>query len=208
MIVAMKVSKEDIRAFFYETIPDYFLDLLPKLWVVLVAVALSIVGAIIDMGDFSVPGWFWLALIAISVFIAQFMLWIEVRNERDALRKYNVTQDALKQIAEYRHQGITFQNEKIKTEEEHGDWWARYKILRKEMIGFISENFSPTESQLFDRLGIFDFFILPGDPEEMTYKYLQRRSWIIRDHKWLDDLAKDYGRKRHRAEIEDDNEQG
>jgi hypothetical protein len=78
MIVAMKVSKEDIRAFFYETIPDYFLDLLPKLWVVLVAVALSIVGAIIDMGDFSVPGWFWLALIAISVFIAQFMLWIEV----------------------------------------------------------------------------------------------------------------------------------
>lgn len=205
--MTMKLTRKGIRAFFHETIPDYALELLPWLWIVLVAVVLSIAGAVIDMGGFDVPGWVWWLLIATSVFVAQFLTWNDMRKQRNEWRQQKLTHDKIDKLKEFRRQLIDLQNQLGPKQDraEFGRWEERHENIRASVKEYLKKEFNETEEYLFNDIGLFDVKVLFGeDLAKMELDYLKRRSIIGRDHQWLETMMIDYLRDRRRLYPLDD----
>jgi len=197
----MRLTRDDLRILWRETLPDYGLSVAHHWWVIGFGVLLAIVGEVSNVfPNFHLPGWAWGLVALLGVFIAQFLAWNDMRKERDRLTRFQVTQAALVKVAEFRHTQIHMQNEPLPTDEVLGAWWQRYTTLRNEIISFLKINFSEAESLSFSMIGTFEMVFLPLDGDKPDYVRVQRRSWIIRDHKWLDELVKDYSRQRYRPE--------
>lgn len=60
---------------------------------------MSFAGAIIDMGDFDVPGWVWWSVVILSIFIIQFLAWVRMKNERDKHKKADIDNAILAKIS-------------------------------------------------------------------------------------------------------------
>jgi|APSaa5957512535_1039671.scaffolds.fasta_scaffold14645_3 hypothetical protein len=147
----------------------------------------------VDSIDFSIPTWAWWAIFFVSAFYGQFRAFRKVRKERDQLRKFNVTQQALEQVATFRQELVSLQNETIQSEQELGSWLQRFKDFRESIVAYIGEEFSPAEASLFERVGSFDLLTLGND---FDFKHMKMKSQIVRDYKWIEALAIDYGRKK------------
>lgn len=159
--------------------------------------------AIVDTGSnvlkLDIPWWVWLVVVLLSAHIAQFLAWNDMRNERDRFRRLQITDTTLTKIAEYRRQQIKMQNEAVSNEQELGAWWQRYETLRMEIIEYLRTNVSEAESLLFANIGTFEIVFRPQDDKAWSPCHVHRRSWIARDHRWLETFAVDYGRKRPRS---------
>lgn len=162
-------------------------------------------------GSFVMPSWIYYVAAAICVFLAQFLAWLDMKKERDTLRAFNVTEDVLKKIGEYRSELIAHQNKPIKTEEELGQWKEQFLTLKKEISEHIGKNVSEAEKKLFDRYGRFTKHIF-GDELQIEMEieingkkqkvktshptHVQYKSMIVRDYEFLYELVKDYARQR------------
>lgn len=133
----------------------------------------------------------------ISLFIAQFLLWDHVRKERDQLRRYNVAQATLNQLAEFRGQLVEMQNENVTDVSEFGAWRQRYSDLRERIRQYIEANISNAEARLYETLGNYDVIVIAGKGY-VSDEHINFTSRVIRDHKWLDKAIQDYGRQRFR----------
>lgn len=197
------ISKQDIL--------DYLIAVLKHWFGLVIALAAGILFVAERLGqsifgpESQIPSSVWWIVIFLGISMSQFLAWLDIKRERDDLRRYDVTRETLKQVADYRHEQISFQNDEVKDDEAEGAWWTRYQAKRKEIIEFISSNFSPAEASLFESMGMIDIVFLPGDREH-DFRYIHRRSMIVRDHRWLDELVKDYGRRRYHARPEEDND--
>jgi hypothetical protein len=180
---------------FVELIKDYTSPLV-KNFIGAAIILSGILGAYslwVDNIDFTVPTWLWWVIFFASLFYGQFRAYYIVRKERDELRTFNITQESLKKAATYRQELVTLQNEEIAGETELGTWIQRYDDKRREIVDFLEKNFSPAEASLFERLGNFQIITLGG---ELNVEHLKRKSRIVRDYEWLENLTIDYGRKK------------
>ena len=63
----------------------------------------------------------------------------------------------------------------------------------------MESNVSQAEAELFKKYGVFQQFIF-GDEVKVNGQtsslHVVRRSMLIRDHKWIEELVKDYARQR------------
>ncbi len=176
-------------------------------WLVIaVPILLSFIGATQDIiqsiwKDFVMPVWVWIAIIFIGFGIAQFLAFRDMRKERDAeraekekLRKYDVAQDALNQLAEFRTELISYQNKPIANEVQLGEWMGQYNSLRGQIVEHIRQHISPSEAQTFESIGIFSLVKLESPPG-LNETHDSCRSRVIRDHRWLTSLILAYSRK-------------
>jgi hypothetical protein len=147
------------------------------------------------------PWWAWLVVFGAAVHMGQFLAWLDVKRERDAMRKYDIAQSVLKRVADYRQELVTMQNDRITTDIEVGAWIERYKQLRNNVVLYLRDNLSPAESSLFETLGLFATYNLQN-PEAVNEQHTHWRSRCIRDWLWLDECAKDYGRRKLRPDTD------
>ena len=143
------------------------------------------------------PWWMNLVLFGVAIHGGQLLAWCEMKRERDALRKYNVSQASLDKLAQYRDQLISMQNEDIKTEVDLGSWKERYRGLRDEITQYISVNISPAEAKLFTGLGLFAIYHITNQAA-LNDQHIKQRSMIARDYFWLERCVKDYSRRKLR----------
>ncbi len=176
---------------------EYVPALLSYWWLVGIA-GMGTLGRFIQVfyWDKPMPDWFWWAAIVGPVLIAQFLAFHKMRVERDRLRKFGVTQDGLRELAAHRSKLISMQNEPIADEVGLGQWIERYQSQRLLISGSIKQNISPAEAGLFDDMGTLPLELL-GDEQgvKATIGYIRKRSMVIRDHRHLFELVKDYARK-------------
>jgi hypothetical protein len=153
------------------------------------------------------PWWMNLVLFGVAIHWGQLLAWCEMKRERDALRKYNVSQASLDKLALYRDQLISMQNEDIKTEVDLGSWKERYQRLRDEIIQYVSVNISPAESKRFTSVGLFAIYHI-SNQAALNDEHIKQRSMIARDYFWLDKCVQDYSRRKLRpgAASQDDGE--
>jgi|GEM_PF-4290589 len=116
---------------YHESLKAYPKALIKHLWVVIVSVILGVAGALQSVFQLLIPDWLWMALIIGGIFVAQFLAWHKLRLDRDRLKQFNVNQDVLEQLAEYRAQLISHQNERIDNETELGKWIEKFTSLKK-----------------------------------------------------------------------------
>ncbi len=176
-------------------------------WLVIaVPILLSFFGATQDIiqsiwKDFVMPVWVWFAIIFTGFGIAQFLAFRDMRKERDAeraekekLRKYDVAQDALNQLAEFRTELIAYQNTEIADETRLGVWMEQYKSLREQIVAHIRQRINPSEAETFENIGIFSLVRLESPPG-LNETHHNCRSRVIRDHQGLTSLILAYSRK-------------
>lgn len=145
------------------------------------------------------PWWANLVVFGVAIHWGQLLAWCVMKRERDTLRKYNVSQASLDKLAQYRDELISMQNEHIKTEMDLGSWTERYRVLRDEIIQYVSVNISPAESKLFTCLGLFAIYHIPN-PAALNDEHIKQRSMIARDYFWLDKCVQDYSRRKLRPD--------
>ena len=170
-------------------------------WVFLVsAVLFAILWAIQDIFDLDFPGWIWWAALLLGLHVAQFLAWRDVRNERNQLRRYNITQDVLSKIPDFRNEIVGFQNENPPDEMAVGVLQERYHNKRTQIISFLRESLTPTEAKLFETFGDYEVIAL-SRKSYLSMDHLNMVSQMIRDYRWLEKLAQDYSRQRFRPEL-------
>lgn len=146
------------------------------------------------------PSWLPNVMLLGGVVLAQFLAWHKMKQERDRLRQFNVTHEALTHIGKYRAQLISHQNDQsVKDEITLGQWIEKFHTLKDEIVEYVKTNISPAEASLFERYGNFPVRIL-GTELQMNgaphWTQVQKRSMLIRDYEFLEQLVKDYARQR------------
>ena len=196
-------SRTDIRGFIKQTLPDYGLCVLHYWWVVGFSFLIAVVGWVAQIFGTHVPGWLWVAVIILGVFIAQFLAWNDMRKERDRLHRYDVAQTTLTKLSVFRNDLISIQNEKLTSETELGAWRQRYFDKRNEIINYLSQNVSQAEANLFERLGNYLSVVIMEKNYVNQHEHVNLTAQVIRDHHWLERAIQDYSRKKFRPESED-----
>jgi hypothetical protein len=168
-------------------------------WIVLLfAVGLSVLGGIQTVFNLMLPGWVWLGAVFFFLSLAQFLAFLDVRRENDRLRHVRDVGAALARLAKYRHELISVQNEQIADDVARGSWEQRYKDLRNQVALYIENQISEAEGLLFQRLGLFPEYIGGGNLNE---RHRWMRGWVARDHRWIEEMVKDYARQRKIAVV-------
>lgn len=195
-------TKEDIK---------HYCGMVARHWVVmavfvLLSVATSTQTVIQSIQeDFVMPAWVWVAIIFIGLFIAQFLAWRDIKRERDLLRKYDVSQQTLSDLANLRDRLISHQNTNITSGTELGQWIEQFLSIRREVNAILQERVSYAEHRAYDHIGLFVLYEVPptGNLTEHEHRqYVHWRSRIGRDHKWIEKFIHDYSRYRMRADLE------
>lgn len=194
----MRFTRKDIRVFYRETLPDYFLELVQDLWVVLVAIVIAIAGAIIDMGEVNVPSWVWGTLIVASVFVAQFLTWNRMRKDRDKHKKADIDNNILAKIEEMRKEVVVLLNEPTKNDAELAVLRHKYEEWRKKTRDYVSKHITNAEAGIFYTMGTFTWM---GMPTTENFEELKARSMMAHDQAHLKQLISDYSRAKPRDEL-------
>lgn len=193
--------KEDLRA--------YGSAVLKHWWIIAITVFATVVEFAQNViqswyTSFVMPIWVWLSIVFVGLSVAQFLAWRDMRQERDILRRYDVAQQILSELADQRDGLISHQNIRPSSGTDLGAWIEQYKNIRNGIRDILSSRVSHAESRAFDHIGLFSEYAAPLikslSNNEMA-KYLHWRSRIARDHKWLEQFVLDYGRYRYRADL-------
>ena len=195
----MRIQRKQIRAFWNNTLPDYWLHILPYWWCGAL-VSLSLLSERADIAEFDVPGWIWWTVIVATALLSQFLAYLDISRERDDLLLLRATRQHLQNISEFRSKLISMMNEQVHSEKEFGAWRQIYDSYRPQIISYISEKFGEWEAVLLKRFGTFPVFIVGG---EINDEHTHYKSRMIRDQMWLDDMAKDYLITHHPQPIPD-----
>lgn len=174
------------------------------------AVLIGAIGIVIMIAQavgkyFEIDLWPWWATALVVVGAlhwGQFLAWLDAKRERDVLRKYNISREALDRLADYRNQLVTIQNAHINSQVELGTWIAGYQTLRSEIVNYLSRNLSPAESKLFERLGLYAIYHIPNPPA-LDDNHTNWRSRVVRDHFWLAECVRDHARRKLRPDEEE-----
>ena len=188
---------KSIKAVF-ETVFAYARALVHYWWIVTIGGIGGIVRLLQGIWpEMMIPTWAWVAMLGAGIAAAQFFAWRDMRRERDQLRQYDISQAVLEELADKRNTLIGLQNEEVLTETNYGGWKQRYDDLRADIIRYIEENLSSAEAKLFERIGIFQNFLIPGK-NYVNDEHIQSVSRVIRDHQWISKIIQDYSRHKQR----------
>lgn len=162
-----------------ESCKTYPKDLLRHLWAIVITGVGGLMGLLTAIfPNVQIPSWVWVFILVLGLMIAQFLAWHTIRLERDRLRKYNVTQDHLLVLGEYRSKLITHQNKTLNSATELGKWIEQFNTLKAEASKYIADNISPAEAKLFDRYGVFTTYLTGGELQiggEISKEHVQKK---------------------------------
>lgn len=192
-------TKKDFAAY-REAVLRYWLALAGFAVFTLIASIKDIAEAV--FGSFVMPSWVYYTIGFACIFIAQFLAWLDIKRDKDKLKKHNITQDALAKVASYRNELIRHQNKELKNEIELGKWISEYENKRNEIIDYLRKNITQAESDLFHSLGIFSTIVIQGK-NYVNGEHINYCSRVIRDHRWLTTLVIDYSRNKERPDTEE-----
>lgn len=189
---------KDIKSYLYKVGRHWW-----SIVVVVVAAILNLIERLIWSAnpEFLISAWVYIAIVFSGLMISQFLVWRDMRNERDSIRTYDVLQDTLNKLALKRDELIEFQNRPVTSDTEFGEWKVEFGALREKIIEILANEVNPAESRLYAHIGIFPNYPVPTFmlTEDANKEYENWRSRAIRDHKHLTSLILDYGR--HKARI-------
>lgn len=191
-----------------EDAQSYLQSVIRHWWVVVVSIFLAVIGAAQDIlqsiwSDFVMPAWVWAVILFTGLSIAQFLAWRDMKRHRDSLKRYNVNQSILSELASLRDRLISHQNVPINDGTELGQWIEQFKGIRNE-VDSVLKKVSDAEYRGYNHIGIFPLYAPPPSVQLSDKEYQQYANWrsrVIRDHKWLEKFIHDYSRNRFRADL-------
>ena len=140
------------------------------------------------------------ALFALTIiFFVPYRLYVVAKESEkkaiDRLKKYEVVQDTLYKLSQYRDEVIKFQNRPAIDTAGFEAWIHEFDELREKIIDTIDKEISPAEAGIFRTICLFEMHQTkrPAGLSNLQHELIDNyRSRSIRDHKWLTSLIISY----------------
>lgn len=142
-----------------------------------------------------IPTWVWVSVLVVGLMAAQYLAWRDMKIEKDKRRKYEVLQNTLYKLSQFRDEVIKFQNRPAIDTASFEAWIHEFDELREKRIDTIDKEISPAEAGIFRTIGLFEMHTTkrPAGLSNLQHELIDNyRSRSIRDHKWLTSLIISY----------------